>query len=125
MSTINGDGSEKSFFARYIDSPTEKERPIEPEIPRGPLLRPIVPPTDHKSLPIEKLLDFVINRWPRPAIRVRDILRFGPPAARNRKNAIALAETLAANGWLSELPTRRHDAKMWAIIREPSKPVAL
>jgi hypothetical protein len=126
MSTMaTNDGNGASVFAKYIDSPTEKERPSEPEIPRGPLLRPIVPPTDHKSLPIEKCLDWLVNRWPKPAVRVRDILRFGPNPIRNRASAIATAEILAQRGWLSELPTRRHDAKMWAIIREPSKPVAL
>jgi hypothetical protein len=38
------------------------------------------------------MLDWLVNRWPKPSIRVRDILQFGPPAARNRKNAITLAK---------------------------------
>jgi hypothetical protein len=99
----------------------EKERQAE-IIPRGPLLQPIVPPTDSKSPLIEQTLDWIINRWPQPAIRVRDILRFGPAAARNRKNAVALAENLAAHGWLQPLATRQHNMKMWQIVRGPSAP---
>src|SRR5262245_23249119 len=91
-------------------------------IPRGPLLQTIVPPTDHRSPPIEKLLDWLVNRWPKPSVRVREICQFGPPAARNRKSAIALAELLAANGWLTPLKTRRHDMKMWQIVRGPHEP---
>src|SRR5262249_31205370 len=74
--------------------------PPKPErtIPRGPLLQPIVPPTNRGSSPSEQLLDFVVNRWPKPAVRARDIMRYGPPAARNRKSAIALAEDLATHG---------------------------
>src|SRR5262245_13695897 len=122
MSTTNSD-SKTSFFARYIDAP--KERSVEPEkILRGPLLKPIVPPTDPKAPPIEKTLDWLVNRWPKPTIRVREILQFGPPAARNRKSALALAETLAANGWLAPLPTRQHNEKMWAIVREGVADVA-
>ena len=118
MSTNGDDGP--SFFARFIDDP-EKERQVE-TIPRGPLLRPIVPPTDSKAPLIEQTLDWIINRWPQPEIRVRDILRFGPAAARNRKSALALAENLAAHGWLQPLATRQHNMKMWQIVRGPSAP---
>jgi hypothetical protein len=114
------DGSEISFFARYIDGPAEKERPPV-TIPRGPLLQPIVPLTDHRSPPIEKTLDWLVNRWPKPSVRARDILRFGPPAARNRKSAIALAESLVASGWLRPLSTRQHNMKMWQVVRGPSR----
>jgi hypothetical protein len=116
------DGSGASFFARYIDTP--KERTVEPEIPRGPLLRPIVPPSDHRSPPIEKCLDWLVNRWPKPTVRVRDILQFGPNPIRNRTSAIATAEILAQRGWLSPLPTRQHNEKMWAIVREGVADVA-
>jgi hypothetical protein len=75
----NDDGP--SFFARYIDEP-KKERQVE-TIPRGPLLRPIVPPSDSNSPPIEQLLDFLINRWSEPTINARI---FGAaPAARKPK----------------------------------------
>ena len=110
----NDDG-ERSFFARYIDEP-EKQRQVE-TIPRGPLLRPIVPPADSNSPPIERLLDFIVNRWPRPVIRVREICQFGPGSIRDRKSALALAEVLAANGWLAPIKTRRHDTRAWQIVR--------
>ena len=118
MATNNG--NETSVFARYIDAP--KERAAEPEtIPRGPLLQPIVPPTNYKSPLSEKCLDWLVNRWPKPAVRTRDFMRFGPPAARNRKSAIALAETLAEHGWLHPLPTHQHNMKMWQIVRGPDR----
>src|SRR5262245_14869668 len=111
------DGSETSIFARYIDAP--KERPIEPEIPRGRLLKPIIPPTDYKSLPIEKCLDWLVNRWPKPTVRTRDFLRFGPNSIRNRKTAAAMAKILVEQGWLTPLPTHQHNMKMWKVIRGP------
>jgi hypothetical protein len=99
------------------DTPKPEQLPVT--IPRGPLLQPIVPPADHKSPPIEKLLDWLVNRWPKSAIRVREICQFGPPAARNRKSAIALTELLAANGWLTPIETRQHNMKLWRIVRGP------
>src|SRR5262245_25403457 len=115
----------KDIFERLAQQPG-KERPVELEtIPRGPLLQPIVPPSDHRSPPIEKTLDWLVNRWPKSSVRARDFMRFGPNPIRDRKSAIATAEILATSGWLSELPTRRHDARMWAIIRGPDKPMAL
>ena len=111
----NGDDG-RSFFARYIDEP-EKERQVE-IIPRGPLLQPIVPPATPQSSPTEKLLDFIVNRWPRPVIRVREICQFGPGSIRDRKSAIATAETLVVHGWLAPLPpTRQHNEKLWRIVR--------
>jgi hypothetical protein len=111
------DGGERSFFARYIDEP-EKEQPLV-TIPRGPLLRPEVPPTDGNSPPVEKLLDWLVNRWPKPAVQTRDILQYGPNCLRNRKSAIATAEILAQNGWLAPQKTRQHRGRAWRIVRGP------
>ena len=95
----------------------EKARQVK-TIPRGPLLQPIVPPTDNNSPPIERLLDFLVNRWRRPEIRIREICQFGPGSIRDRKSAIALTEILAQNGWLAPLPpTRQHNEKLWRIVR--------
>src|SRR5262245_38768062 len=112
-----------TFFDRIKGPPRQVEEapPIEAAVPRGPLLQPIVPPSDYRSPPVEKTLDWLVNRWPKPAVRVRDILRFGPPAARNRKSAIALAESLAEHGWLRPLPTHQHNMKMWQIVRGPDR----
>jgi hypothetical protein len=110
-----------TLFDRLQEKQTlEKERQVE-TIPRGPLLQPIVPPAAPQSSPTEKMLDWLVKRWPKPSIRVRDILQFGPPAARNRKNAITLAKSLEASGWLLPLATRRHDSREWQIIRGPSQ----
>jgi hypothetical protein len=114
------DGNEPSVFARYINAP--KERPTEPAtIPRGPLLRPIVPPTDYKSPPIEKCLDWLVNRWPKPTVRGREFLQFGPNTIRNRKAAAAMAKILVAQGWLKPLPTHQYNMKLWQVVRGPNK----
>jgi len=105
----------ESVFTRFIAEPGKEQLPVT--IPRGPLLRPEVPTTDNNSTPAERLLDFVVNRWPRPTIRVREICQFGPGSIRDRKSAMALAEVLAANGWLAPIKTRRHDTHEWQIVR--------
>jgi hypothetical protein len=111
----------KSVFSKYIaEGASEKEQPPV-TVPRGPLLQPIVPPTDSNSSPAERLLDFIVNRWRKPVIRVREICRFGPGSIRDRKSAMALAEILAANGWLSSVKGRQHNEKMWTIVRGPNK----
>ena len=105
----------KSVFARFVAESEKEQPPVT--IPRGPLLRPIVPPSDSNSPPIERLLDFIVNRWRKPVIRVREICQFGPGPIRDRKSALALAETLVAHGWLSPNTTRRHDTREWRIVR--------
>jgi hypothetical protein len=113
---MNDDGS-KSVFARYIEGP-EKEW-LEPDIVRrGP--QPIVPPAHFKSSPSEKLLDWIINRWPEPTISARDICRCGPNSTRDRKSAISLAKILV-HGWLIPVKTRRIDMREWQIVRGTSR----
>ena len=110
---MNDEG--KSVFARYIVDSLEKEQ-CEPEIlRRGP--QPIVPLANCKSLPSEKLLDWIINHWAGTTIRARDICRFGPNAIRDRKSAISQAEILVKYGWLVPLATRQHNMKKWQIVR--------
>jgi len=102
------------------DSPPEIERPIQ----RGPLLQPIVLPT-HRGSPLsEKCLDWLVNRWPHPAVRMRDFMRSGPPGARNRKSALAMAEILVEHGWLIPIQMRRHDVRKWQIVRGPKPEVS-
>jgi hypothetical protein len=100
---------------------TPKKEQQEPEIPRGPLLRPIVPPADHRSsTPAEQLLDFIVNRWPQPVVSVRNVLQFGPGCLRgDRKNIVALTEALAQRGWLASIEVHQHNMKHWRIIRGP------
>ena len=98
----------------------EKERQVE-TIPRGPLLQPIVPPAAPQSSPTEKTLDWLVNRWPQPAVRLRDICRFGPGSIRDRKSATAVAEILVEHGWLTPIKARRYDMREWQIVRGPSR----
>jgi len=112
-----------SLFDR-LNKRQPEDRPPEPErtIPRGPLLQPIVPPANYKSPTVEKCLDWLVNRWRKPAVRTRDFMRFGPPAARTRKSAIAMAEILVENGWLVPLKTSpRYDVHEWQIVRGPNR----
>jgi hypothetical protein len=98
----------------------EKERQAE-TIPRGPLLQPIVPPTNYKSSPTERLLDCLVNRWPRPTICARDIYVYGPRCTRNLKSALDLTRILTENGWLTPVKSHRYDRHKWQIIRGPSQ----
>ena len=110
----------KNLFERLQEKQLQQLEKEQPPItiPKGPLLRPEVPPTDNNSPPIERLLDFLVNRWRRPEIRIREICQFGPGSIRDRKSAIALTEILAQNGWLAPLPpTRQHNEKLWRIVR--------
>jgi hypothetical protein len=112
------DGGERSFFARYIDEP-KKGRPLE-KIPRGPMLRPEVPLVDIKSPPIERLIAWLVLRWPKATVFSKDIMQYGPNPLRDRKSARASAEILVKHGWLTPLKTRRYDAREWRIERGPS-----
>jgi hypothetical protein len=58
--------NERSVFARYAEEP-KKERP-EPTIPRGPMAQPEVPLVDIKSPPIERLIAWLVLRWPKPTV---------------------------------------------------------
>jgi len=108
-----------NLFERLGHIPETKPRePIT--VPRGPLLQPIVPPTNYSSPPIERLLDWLVNRWPKPTVCARDIHRLGPNPIRDRKSAIAMAETLAEHGWLTPLNTHRYDRREWKIVRGPN-----
>src|SRR5262245_12651425 len=106
------DGSEASFFARYIDVP--KKQPVEPEKRlRGPSQKPIAPKDTPQSSPTEKLLDWLINHWSQPTISVRNIQRCGPNSIRDRKSAINQAKILAENGWLAPIKSRQRNMKHW------------
>jgi hypothetical protein len=110
--------NEPSFFARYIDSPEKEQQPEK--IPRGPMLRPVVPSTDYKSPPIERMIEWLVQRWPKETVNTKNILQFGSRPLRNRKHARATAEILVAHGWLTPLKTRRYMDRKWRIERGPS-----
>jgi hypothetical protein len=108
-----------SIFSRHIGGAPKKER-AEPTVPKGPLIPPIVPPSDYRAPPIEKLLDWLVNRWPKDTVTTKNILQFGPNPLRNRKHARPTAEILAKNGWLTPLKTRCYRDREWRIERGPS-----
>src|SRR5215510_5010815 len=115
------DDSKPSFFARYIDRP-EKERPVEPEkIPRGPMLRPVVAPSDYQAPPVEKLLDWLVNRWPKDTVNINNILQFGPTPLRNHMSARPTAEILEKHGGLTRTKARHYRQREWRIERGPSE----
>ena len=103
----------KSVFAECIDENPEQEEPEK--ILRGPLLPPVVPPADQKAAPIERLLSWIINFWPHDTICTRDIYWRGPRPIKDRKSAVAMAEVLAAAGWLAPMKSHRHDRQVWRI----------
>jgi hypothetical protein len=110
-----------SVFARLIEEP-EKERPKEPDVVRlGP--QPIIPPVHRKSSPSEKLLEWLVNHWPKPVITLRDISAYGPNCARDPTNRASLIETLTEYGWLVPVEAWRRDQKKWRVVRGPSKDI--
>ena len=100
----------------------EKEQPAEPEIVRrGP--QPIIPLAHRKSAPSEKLLEWLVNYWPKPTVTLRDIYSYGPNCARDPMDRANLIGTLTEYGWLVPVQAWRRDMKKWRVIREPSKGV--
>ena len=109
-----------SVFSKYVEHGPKKERP-EPEIPRGPLLQPIVPPTDYKSPPIERLLDLThepLGQTNRNS--ARNIRQYGPRSLRDRKSAWGLGRNPGRER-LARPPSNRTDTTEheWQIIRGP------
>jgi hypothetical protein len=105
---------------RQLAENLEKERQVE-TIPRGPLLQPIVPPAAPQSSPTEKMLDWLVNRWPGTTVSTRNIMQFGPGCLRDRKSAMDQAKILTENGWLTPVKSHRYDRHVWQIIRGPSQ----
>jgi hypothetical protein len=112
-----------SVFSKLIAESPEGGQPGEYPIARGPLLPSSVPPTDHKSSPTERALDFLVNTWGADTIRTRDLQRHGPHSLRRtRDEAVRCAALLTAAGWLEEIPSRRRDQKTWRIARKADEP---
>ena len=85
-------------------------------------LATMVPPSAEKPqdpLPAQKLLDWLIQRWDKDIVWMKDIRQFGPSALRDPKTAIDAAEALTREGWLIPEPTHRSDAHKWRFVRRP------
>jgi hypothetical protein len=76
-----------------------------------------VPPTNRKSPPIGKLLDWLVNHWAKPSITAREIYSYGPRCLRDKQTTLNLTQALVQRGWLVALETHRRDKKMWRIVR--------
>jgi hypothetical protein len=72
-----------------------------------------------RSPQLERLLDWLVNHWPRPTISAAEICTYGP-RPRTRDRAIELAEILVRHGWLRPLKTHRRDRREWQIVRGPT-----
>jgi hypothetical protein len=88
----------RSVFAQFIDQPEEATK--QPH--RG-------------SSQIDRLLDWLVNRWTKSTVTARDLCIYGP-RPRDKKTAISLAQTLAERGWLIALETHRRDKREWRIV---------
>jgi hypothetical protein len=74
----------------------------------------------HKDpLPIEELLDWLVNHWAKDTVTMRNILQYGPNRIRDRKKIIDATEALVKNKWLVATRTRRRDMYEWLILRKP------
>jgi hypothetical protein len=65
------------------------------------------------------MLDWLMNRWPKSSVTLRDIQAYGPGSVRDRKVALNLMDTLVARRWVAEVKPHRHDMKRWGIARGP------
>ena len=75
-------------------------------------------PEPTKKDAAQKLLDWLMQHWPKNTISRRDISNHGPRPIRDRQAAIDAAETLERHGWLTPAPTHRHDRRVWQILRK-------
>jgi hypothetical protein len=72
---------------------------------------------------IERLLNWLVNNWPRDTITARQIRNFGPYPIRSETKAILdLAQGLVERGWLFPVAPRRHDSREWKIGRISQHP---
>ena len=78
------------------------------------------PPKEKIEQPLknlELLLDWLMNRWPKDLVTLRDIQAFGPGSVRDKKVALNLMQILAARGWVTAVKPDRYDMTRWKIAR--------
>jgi len=66
---------------------------------------------------IEKLLDWLVNHWPKDTITAREIYTHGPNSIRDKKTTLGLAQILVERGWLVPVNTHQHNMRAWKIVR--------
>jgi hypothetical protein len=87
-----------------------------------PKVRP-EPERTREPLPPQVLLTWLRDNWTKPVISLRDLQVFGPSGIRDRKSALAHAETLERYGWLVPIKAHRRDRRMWML--PPARATAL
>ena len=79
------------------------------------------PPSTEKAQkpnPTQLLLDW-LQKWPKPTVRMNEILVYGPAAIRKKERALGSTKVLVDHGWLIPIKTRRPDMLEWQIVRQP------
>jgi hypothetical protein len=109
-------------MARDIFERLDERRPPTEAAPRPEIIRMgpatvIIPPAGPKAHPTEIFLDWLVNRWTKPTISLREICRHGPQVTRNWENATNLSKILVERGWLTPIKTHRRDKRVWQIAR--------
>jgi hypothetical protein len=104
MNQSNGKASVFSkFIAENLDpQPSSTEKAIE-----------------HPLKNLELLLNWLMNRWAKNSVTLRDIFAYGPNSLRNKEVALALMQILSARGWVTPTRPHRYDMKRWEIARGP------
>jgi hypothetical protein len=65
----------------------------------------------------DKLLDWLLTRWTKDTVTIRDIRAFGPSSIRDKNVALSLAQSLERRGWLSPAKGWRLDMQVWRVVR--------
>jgi len=81
----------------------------------------------HKAAPqIELLLDWLVNRWGKDTVTLKEIRVYGPGVIRDGKIATSLAQELADRGWLIPVPVHRRNRREWRIAGKlPTAPTTV
>jgi hypothetical protein len=72
----------------------------------------------------DRLLDWLLTRWEKDTVTVREIRAYGPSSIRDKNTAFSLAQTLVERGWLIPAKGWRLDMRVWRIVRRPIPPAA-
>ena len=78
---------------------------------------PVEKAAEPGSSPIEKLLDWLVNHWPRSTITAQKIYTYGPNCIRDKKTTLSLAQILVEQGWLVPIETRQYNTHEWKIVQ--------
>lgn len=87
----------------------------------GPPPAEAAPPKEQIKQPVdnlEKILDWLINRWTKDTVTLRDIFAYGPYPARNKEAALSLMQILSTRGWVIPTKSNQYRSKRWKISRK-------